>query len=258
MTRAWSRLPVLLSRVFNRYWGLLLLIAGWQVWVSLQGYNTIVLPSPAAVLSDLVSHADLYWPHLQSTTVAALVGLGIGFGLGVCCAGCCWFTPLLDGLLTPAMVVLRAVPVVATIPIIARLCGYDSSTVVVVTSLLVFFPVFVFCSSGLRDIPPACADLFAALGCRSRWRTFRLLALPTAIPYLASALRLAAPGCVLAALIAEFLMGTEGLGYVMMRARSDLLMERSWGAALIATLLSVLLYSAAVQLESFIRSRWAS
>ena len=251
-----ARIPGVLGRLALRYWGALTLVALWQIWVTVQDYNSIVLPTPYGVLADLVTHADAYLPHVLATVTSAVAGLCIGFVLGTLFASACWFTPLLDGLLTPTIVVLRAIPIVATIPIVARLCGYDSSTVLVITIMLVFFPVFVFCASGLRDFPAACADLFQTLGSRNRWRTFVLLAIPSAVPHLGTALRLAAPTCVLAALVAEFLMGTEGLGYVMMRARSEMMMERSWGAALLATGMSVLLYNVAVHIEALIRRRW--
>jgi NitT/TauT family transport system permease protein len=239
-----------------RYWGALLLVVAWQLWVLVQGYNAIVLPTPHGVLSDLVVNFDAYLPHIVATLTSALVGLCIGAVLGALCAGACWFTPMLDGLLSPAIVVLRSIPIVATIPIVARLCGYDASTVLVITVMLVFFPVFVFCASGLRDYSAASADLFRSIGCTARWRLFVLLAVPAAVPHFATALRVAAPACVLAALVAEFLMGTQGLGYVMMRARSEMMMERSWGAALVATVLSVLLYNLAVQVETRVRRRW--
>ena len=251
-----GRIPARLGRGLARYWGAAVLVLVWQLWVTVQDYNSIVLPTPWGVLSDLVLNADAYLPHVLATAVSAIAGLCIGVVLGALFAGACWFTPMLDGLLTPAIVVLRSIPIVATIPIVARLCGYDGSTVLVITVMLVFFPIFVFCASGLRDHSAASADLFRTIGCNARWRKFVLLAVPAAVPHLATGLRVAAPACVLAALVAEFLMGTEGLGYVMMRARSEMMMERSWGAALVATVFSVGLYNLAVHVEALVRRRW--
>ena len=44
-----------------------------------------------------------------------------------------------------------SVPVVALIPVIARLLGYDTSTVLAIVVIITFFPSFVFASSGLRS-----------------------------------------------------------------------------------------------------------
>jgi NitT/TauT family transport system permease protein len=45
-----------------------------------------------------------------------------------------------------------------------------------------------------------------------------LLEVPSALPVLPTTLRLAAANSILAALVAEFLMGTRGLGYLIGRA----------------------------------------
>ena len=57
-----------------------------------------------------------------------------------------------------------SVPVVALIPVIARLLGYDTSTVLAIVVIITFFPSFVFASSGLRSPPPGSEDLFRVLG----------------------------------------------------------------------------------------------
>lgn len=254
--RAVRALGAGLTMFASRYWGVFALVAAWQLWVVVGDYNAIVLPGPTGVAAELAAHPGFYAEHTLVTASAAVRGLIIGMALGAACAALVWFTPLLDGLLTPTMVLLRSVPIVAIIPIVARLVGYGDDTVVVITVLLAFFPAFVFVASGLRAYPPGAVEQLRVLGCDSRWRTFRLLALPAAVPSLLTALRIGAPTAMLAALVAEFLMGAEGLGYLMMRARNELMMERSWGAALIATALSMLLYSLASAAETAGQRRW--
>ena len=97
--------------------------------------------------------------------------------------------------------------------------------------------------------------MFAVLGA-GRLTRLRRLALPSAMPNLLVAVRLSAANCVLAALIGEFLMGTKGLGYLFVRTRSELDMARSWGAALVATVLSVAAFIAADRFERWGRERW--
>lgn len=86
---------------------------------------------------------------------------------------------------------------------------------------------------------------------------FRYLALPSAMPNLLVSVRLLAPICILVALVTEFLMGLQGLGYVMTSARSTLRMDVSWAAAIISCLLSVGFYLAASAVEQKYRSKWS-
>ena len=88
--------------------------------------------------------------------------------------------------------------------------------------IITFFPSFVFTTAGLRDLPHGSQDLFSVLGA-SRRATLRRLALPAAVPNMAIALRLAAAHAILAAMIAEFLMGTTGLGYLFAVTKQEFL-----------------------------------
>lgn len=243
------------GRALARSWGVLLLIAAWQLWVSANGYNSIVMPRPTEVLGDLVGHPSAYLGPFASTVSNAAVGLVLGMLLGTLVAVLAWWSALLAGMLTPAALVMRSVPIVAMIPVIARLLGYGESTVLAVAVLISFFPAFVLVASGLRALPPGSEDVFMVLGARKAGRLWRL-ALPAAAPNLLVALRISAANCVLAALVAEFLMGTDGLGYLFQQTRNDLNMERAWGAALIATLLSVVLFLGAQRLERWGHARW--
>jgi putative hydroxymethylpyrimidine transport system permease protein len=244
------------ARTFaSRYWGVLGILAIWQVYVSTQNLNSIVVPSPTAVFADVLTEPGAYLPHVWSTTWVAFVGLCVGVTLGIAVAVLSWLSPLLSGIVTPPAMVFRSVPVVAMIPVIARLLGYDIRTVLAITVIISFFPSFVFTLSGLRDLPAGSADVFSVLG-SSRLTYLRRLALPSAVPNLLVAIRLSAANCVLAALVAEFLMGTQGLGYLFVRTRSEMDMARSWGAALVATVLSVSAFVLAARLEQWGRERW--
>ena len=254
-TRLVDRLLGLLRTGVTRYWGVLAVLGIWQVYVTIRNLNAIVVPSPAAVFADLVGSPTAYLPHLWATTWVAVAGLVLGVALGAAAAVAAWWSPLASGLVTPTAMIFRSVPVVAMIPVIARLLGYDIRTVLAITVIISFFPAFVFTTSGLRDLPGGSADVFGVLGAGKRTR-LRRLALPAAVPNLLVAVRLSAANCVLAALIGEFLMGTQGLGYLFVRTRSELDMARSWGAALVATVLSVTAFIAAARLEQWGRERW--
>lgn len=243
------------ATIISRYWGVLAILLVWQVYVSVRDLNSIVIPSPASVFGDLLFNPTAYLSHTWSTLWVAVVGLILGVTIGVAAAIATWTSPLFGGMVTPPAMVLRSVPVVAMIPVIARVFGYDIRTILAITVIISFFPSFVFTASGLRDVPSGTNDVFAVLGSR-RWTRLRRLAIPSAMPNVFVAIRLSAANCVLAALIAEFLMGTEGLGYLFVRTRSELNMARSWGAALVATVLSVSAFVIAARIERWGRARF--
>lgn len=236
-------------------WGILALLLAWQLWVSIAGLNTIVMPSPWDVVKDLASAPGLYAAAAGQTVLLAVLGLVLGMAVGTALAVLCWTSRLLAGLLTPLGLVFASVPVVALIPVLARIFGYDQRTVLAIVVIISFFPAFVFTTAGLRALPPGSADLFRVLGA-GMFRRLWLLALPAAVPEWAVAFRLAAANAILVAMVAEFLMGTSGLGHLFHAARTDLAMERALGASAIATVVSVLAFLGASRVERAARAGW--
>ena len=167
-----------------------------------------------------------------------------------------WLSPLLSGLVSPLAILFSSVPVVAMIPIIARLLGYNVSTEIVIVVIITFFPSFVFASSGLRALPSGSDDLFQVLGA-SRRATLLHLALPAAMPNLAIAFRLAAAYAILAAMIAEFLMGTAGLGYLFAKTNDEFQTEQAFGTSVIATVISVTAFLLTSYVERRVRTHYS-
>jgi ABC-type nitrate/sulfonate/bicarbonate transport system permease component len=233
-----------LTAVLLRYWPIILLLIAWPTWLLVNGYSRAVAPSPLDVAGDIVLHPDVYvWPVVW-TALFAIGGLILGMLVGVVMGVLVWMSPLVSGLLTPSALILRVVPVTAMIPILARLFGYGSGTVVVIVVILVFFPAFSLTISGMSSVPQSSRDLFAVLGSGLRSRVWRLH-LPAAIPSIMLALRLSAPIAILGVLLAEYLLSGVGLGDLLQSSGDRLIYQRQWASALIATALSVVCFGLA-------------
>lgn len=244
-----------LLTLVSRYWGVGGILLAWQLWASLGGLNAVVLPSPAAVIADIVSNPGLYFQNGGETLLVATAGLIIGFAAGLLLAIAAWASRILNGLLTPIGLVFSSIPVVALIPIIARLLGYDIQTVIAIVAVSAFFPTFVFACAGLQSVPPASDDLFKVMGSTGLQRFLRLV-LPSAVPNVMIAIRLIAPEVVLAAILAELLMGRSGLGYLFREASGRFAMERAFATSIVATVISVACFALALAAERRVLSRW--
>ncbi|MDM9623013.1 ABC transporter [Rhizobium sp. AC44/96] len=244
-----------ISIFLSKYWGAIALILAWQLWVSLGELNAVVVPGPVAVAADIFFNPGLYVRNGAETFLVAVAGLIAGFVAGVLIAIAAWASRILNGLLTPLGLVFSSIPVVALIPIIARLLGYDISTVIAIVAISAFFPTFIFAGSGLQSLPAGSSDLFRVMGA-SRWQTFLRLVLPSAVPNIMIAIRLIAPEAVLAAILAELLMGTSGLGFLFREASSRFAMDRAFGTSIIATIISVTCFGLALAAERAVARRW--
>jgi ABC-type nitrate/sulfonate/bicarbonate transport system permease component len=237
-----------MRRLIFDLWPILLLLLLWQMWVSAAGYSSIVLVPPGAVLSDLLHFPGAYLSPALYTLALALGGLSVGMALGLLLALAAWLSNLLAGITTPFALLLSSTPVVCLIPVIARLFGYESRTELIAIALMTFFPSFVYCSAGLRQLPARSGDVLLVLHA-SRWQTLRLLAVPAALPALATALRVGATYSVLVALVAEYLMQTGGLGTLFAVTMQQFQLARALGASALAMALSVALFEATRAIE---------
>lgn len=245
-----------MRRFLLQSWGLVLLVAGWQVWISATGFNAIVMPPPLAVLADLVGNPGAYLGPAAATLAVAAIGACCGLTLGFVLALASWASRIVGGLLLPLGLIFSAVPVVCLIPVLARLFGYGEQTVGAIVVVLTFFPAFVYTSSGLQATPPNAPDLFKVLGAGRSTMLLRL-ALPSAVPNMVTALRIAAAQSIIAAMIGEFLMGATGLGHLFVVTHLDLQMSRAIGAALVAAAMSTLAFAFTAAIERRVRAEWS-
>jgi ABC-type nitrate/sulfonate/bicarbonate transport system permease component len=230
-----------MRRLTLELWPVALLLISWQAWVSAAGYNSIVLVPPSAVFGDLLHSPGAYLSPALHTLAFALGGLGLGLGVGLVLAGGAWLSEFLAGVSTPFALLLSSTPVVCLIPIIARLFGYQNRTELIAIAVMTFFPSFVFSSAGLRQLPAMSRDVMLVLHA-SRLQNLRLLALPAALPALATALRVGATLSILVALLAEYLMQTGGLGTLFAVTMQQFHLARALGASVLAMALSAILF----------------
>jgi ABC-type nitrate/sulfonate/bicarbonate transport system permease component len=248
-----ARLVQFCTYLFSRFWGVALLLVLWQLWVLTTTPNSLIVVPPLAVFRDIVAEPSVYIRSALWTLGIALAGLLSGILVGMLLAIAAWTSNLLSGMLGPAAILISSTPVVCIIPLLARIFGYRAPTEFVTVSIMMFFPSFVLASTGLRNLPPMSSGLLDTWN-TSRIRRLRLLALPAAIPSLATAIRAGAAASVLVAVVAEYLMQTGGLGALFAITMQQFDIPRAFGASIFAMLLSAVLYSIAASAEHRIRA----
>jgi NitT/TauT family transport system permease protein len=190
-----------------------LMLALWILYVDVFAAAPRMLPSPTAIGAELVLRWDIIFEDMLVTATNALIGLVVGSLLAILLAGLAATARPIDGMLTPLVAALAVIPIVAITPILNTMFGASSQFGrIAVATIAAFIPVFVNVLRGLRQTRPVHRDVLRASAATSA-QTFRLLTLPTALPYLMTGLRIAASLAVIAALVAEYFGGpADGIG----------------------------------------------
>lgn len=188
-------------------------LAVWVLWVDVLGTAPRMLPGPVAIGTELVLRWEIIAEDMTITATNALVGLAVGSLLGIVLAGLAATSRAVDGMIAPLVAAIAVVPIVALTPILNTMFGASSQFGrQAVAGLAAFVPVFVNVLRGLRQTRPVHRDLLRASAATGP-QTFRMLTLPTALPYLLTGLRIASSLAVIAALVAEYFGGpADGIG----------------------------------------------
>ncbi len=189
------------------------IVALWLLIVDVLHAAPRALPSPVAIGGEIALHGDIIGEDLLITGTNALLGLLIGSLVGILLAGLAAAARPIDGMLAPLVAAIAVVPIVAVTPILNTMFGASSQFGrVAVAAIASFVPVFVNVLRGLRQTRPVHRDLLRSSGATGL-QTFRVLTLPTALPYLLTGLRIAASLAVISALVAEYFGGpSDGIG----------------------------------------------
>lgn len=199
-----------------------LLLAG--VWFALRHCLQIpdyFLPGMGEVAHSLIQNHVLLLTSFATSFIEALVGLLIAFCLAFFLGLLCYFWPILLRLLHPLVLISQALPMLAVAPLIILWLGIGFSSKLVVIVLSLFFPVFATFVEGLAHVNSLFLDLAYTMQAK-KWRRFRFLVWPSIFPFVASGLKVSVTWSILAAIVAEWMGGSAGLGFLMQTALSRL------------------------------------
>lgn len=256
-----ARLGTGLSAVAERPWvgrlvlPLVGLIAVWWAATAVFTPAPWLFPSPERVVAAAIRHHRDLLANGVVTGVEIVLGLAVGVVLGVATAVVTALVPWTARLVMPAVVIVQALPVFALAPLLVTWFGFGLASKVVMASLIIFFPVTAALHDGLSRLDPGLLDL-ARSAKATRAQTFLHLRLPSAMPALASGLRMAATVAPIGAVIGEWVGASQGLGLMMMHANARLQTDTMFAALAVLALLS-LVVRAGVELLTRRLAPWA-
>jgi putative hydroxymethylpyrimidine transport system permease protein len=217
---------------------LLLLWEGAVRWLRVKPY---LLPAPTAIWAAGWESRRFLLQHLLATLQTTVTGFGVALGLAGLLALTMHWAPPVARLLQPLTVVSQTLPTAITAPLLLIWVGFSFTTKVVAAVLNAFFPILVALYDGLRRPDPDAALLFAAAGA-TRWQRFWKLELPGAVPALLSGMRVGMVSALTGAVVGEWIVGKDGLGFWAKSMAAQLETAETFAAVALTSLLGVTLY----------------
>jgi len=251
--RAAQRRRVLRRRLLPAS-GILAMLVLWGLLVWVLNVPPFVAPSPLAVAATLYSKFGMLMANLWPTALEAILGFLLGNFAAIVIATVFVHKKSAEEAFFPVVVLINTIPVVAKAPILVLLLGNGMEPKIAIAALICFFPTLVNMVRGLEAVNPQAMELMRVLSA-SRREVFFKLRLPTALPYLFSALKIAASTAVIGAIVGEWIGSTVGIGALIIQATYNFDSALLYATVIVGSSFSVAFFLVITGLERLV-VRW--
>ncbi|QIP35941.1 ABC transporter permease [Komagataeibacter rhaeticus] len=243
--------PVLLRPILGAA-GLVVLFGVWEASIRLGWVPSGLLPAPTSLgpawLEEVRSGA---WTQaIRDSLTHYLTGLLAGSVLGTLLGLLCGAVPLLDGLLSGVVRVLRPIPGLAWVPFAILWFGLNTAGATFVIAISVFWINFYAAYGAVQSIDPDLYEVAASFGHGGFWARLRTVVIPASAPGVLAGLRTGLGQAWMSVVAAE-LFGVPGIGARMMQASSLLATD----LVVVYMLTMALLYALTDTLFMLVRKR---
>ncbi|MEV6862049.1 ABC transporter permease subunit [Streptosporangium subroseum] len=241
---------------------ILLIVVGWYAVIWGFALDPYFAKTPADVATYLLAGEDAA-EHRQRLLAAlgiTLLDAGVGYVVGLIVASLVAAVLVafrrVEQIVLPLAIVLRSIPLLALTPLLALVFGRGLLGVTIVVAVITFFATLVTVSQGLRAAPVLACEVITSMG-GGQLTVTRKVRLLYALPSLFSSARIAIPGAIAGATLAEWLASGKGLGSLLVSDYTASRFAGLWSGSVVIVVVSVALYGLVTALERPVVARYA-
>jgi NitT/TauT family transport system permease protein len=215
---------------------------GWEYACRSLAISELILPAPSQIVAALIAgfRSGLFVDGLLTTLSEVILGFVLAavsaFILGTLISQ----IRLLEAVIYPYIVAFQTLPKVAVAPLILIWVGLGIEGKIFIAATVSFFPMLVNTIVGLRSAPQNEIDLMRSLSA-GRWKIFRYVQLPEALPFIFAGLNIGLVLAVLGAIVGEFVGAKGGLGYLIVQMNFNLDVAGIFAALLLLGVMGIAL-----------------
>jgi ABC-type nitrate/sulfonate/bicarbonate transport system permease component len=208
------------------------------------------LPSMSTTMRELweLMHTRAFWSDFLYTLRGWALGLAIATALAVPIGILLGSSDFAASAFRVPIEFLRPIPSAVVIPLLFLTFGTSLKSELFLAAFGAFWPLLVQTIYGVRDVDPVTIDTARSFGVGKLERLYRIT-LPSALPYVATGLRISSSVALILAFTAELFMGTPGLGQATNYASSYALTDQLYAIAIATGFLGLAIHLVMSALE---------
>lgn len=220
----------------------------WIAIIEIRDFHPIVLPSPGSVIDALFGNLSEYGRAGFITFYEMILGFLAGGAMGFSAAIGIFYSPFLRRSLYPLLLGFRIVPKVAFVPLFLVWFGIGVGVKVALASFAIFFLVLVQTLLGLTSVEPELVELGRSLK-MSELALLRRIRLPAALPAIMVGVKLGITYALTNVVVAEMVVSTNGLGFLVVEARSFIKTDELIAAIFVVAFIGLVVYAVGLWVE---------
>ncbi len=223
----------------------ILLVCVWQFYVQRFAVSAFILPPPAIVWAAFVDllRTRSTWMHVLVTVEETLSGFALAVVTGVVSGVVVGKFRWLERTLNPFIIASQVVPKVALVPLFIVWFGFGSTSKIVISAVIAYFPIFTNTVLGVKSIDVGHRDVMTSLNATA-WQRFTRLDLPSAAPYILVGMEVGIVLAIIGCVVAQFLGGNAGLGYLLVAKMNAYETDSLFAVIVLLTLVGFAFYAA--------------
>lgn len=174
------------------------------------------LPSPVKVLGELrewINDGSLV-TNIFATLIPGIKGFLIATSLAFVLGYALAMARFAAGVFEPYISALYGIPIIALVPLLILWAGIGEGLAISVAALASFFLMFYNVYFGIREVSQTLIDQVLIAG-GSKWDVALRVRLPSALVWVVAGMKVAVPHSIVGVVVAEFLTGNRGLGFLL-------------------------------------------
>jgi NitT/TauT family transport system permease protein len=195
------------------------LLLVWEALVRVGALDARFFPEPSSIISQMwtMMGSGELWTHIGASMQRLFLGFWLGLVPALILGVVMGLSRPLRAALGPLVSGTYPIPKSALLPLILLIFGLGEMSKIVMVAIGVFYPVVLNTMAGVMQIQPMYYDVAKNFGAR-RWKVFRTVALPGAMPSIMTGVELGAGLGLILIAIAEMVGAKTGLGFMIWNA----------------------------------------
>jgi len=214
------------------------LLLAWELAAQASLIDVRFFPAPSSIIGTLIDMAKA--GELVENVAITLRRIALGFmlggvpAIGIGIAMGLW-RPI-RALVDPLIAATYPIPKSSLMPLILLICGLGEMSKIVMVAIGVFYPMAINATAGVLQINQIYLDVGKSYRA-SRWDTFRTIALPGALPFIMTGVKLGAGLALILIAVAEMVGAKSGIGYMIWSAWETFAVKKMYVGLLVVAVI---------------------